>query len=156
MESLENTENAWVIDLLKAFNYGDIKLFEKMRPTWSKIPDLAAQEAKLREKINILCLMEMTFVRTANNRSITFAEIAREAFIPINDVELLVMKALSQGLVRGAIDQVGQTVNMTWVQPRVLTKDQVSQIAENMNQWSRSITKMERLMESKAGEILTN
>ena len=36
------------------------------------------------------------------------------------------MKALSLDLVRGLIDQVDQLVHMTWVQPRVLDKDQVS------------------------------
>lgn len=156
MESLANTENEWVVDLLKAFNYGDIKRFEQMRPTWSKIPDLAAQEVKLRQKISLLCLMEMTFTRPSHSRSIRFAEIAREAHIPVGDVELLVMKALAQGLVRGAIDQVAGTVNLTWVQPRVLTKDQVSTMGENLDLWTESISVMEKLVEAKASEILTN
>lgn len=68
----------------------------------------------------------MTFKRSSNNRQLTFEEIASEAKLPVNEVELLVMKALAQGLVRGAIDQVSGTVNMTWVQPRVLDKNQVS------------------------------
>ena len=37
------------------------------------------------------------------------------------------MKALSLDLVRGLIDQVDAQVHMTWVQPRVLDKDQVSE-----------------------------
>lgn len=40
-------------------------------------------------------------------------------------VELLVMKALSVGLVKGNIDEVDQKVQMTWVQPRVLDLQQV-------------------------------
>lgn len=40
-------------------------------------------------------------------------------------VELLVMKALSVGLVRGSIDEVDERVHMTWVQPRVLDLQQV-------------------------------
>lgn len=39
---------------------------------------------------------------------------------------MLVMKALSKDLVRGAIDQVNRTVLITWVQPRVLNASQVS------------------------------
>lgn len=48
----------------------------------------------------------MTFKRPSNNRQLTFAEISKETKLPINEIELLVMKALSQGLVKGAIDQV--------------------------------------------------
>lgn len=48
----------------------------------------------------------MTFKRPSHNRQLTFAEIAKETKLPINEIELLVMKALSQGLVKGRIDQV--------------------------------------------------
>jgi hypothetical protein len=41
-------------------------------------------------------------------------------------VEMLVMKALSLGLVKGSIDEIDQKVHMTWVQPRVLDLQQVS------------------------------
>ena len=35
------------------------------------------------------------------------------------------MKALSLSLVKGSIDEVDQKVHMTWVQPRVLDREQV-------------------------------
>lgn len=38
------------------------------------------------------------------------------------------MKALSLGLVKGSIDEVEGKVHMTWVQPRVLDRDQVISI----------------------------
>jgi 26S proteasome regulatory subunit N9 len=45
--------------------------------------------------------------------------------VNLEEVEFLVMKALSRGLVRGSIDQVNQLVSITWVQPRVLDRKQV-------------------------------
>lgn len=48
----------------------------------------------------------MTFARPANNRHIDFDEIATKTGIPLNEVEILAMKAMSLGLVRGTIDQV--------------------------------------------------
>ncbi|XP_055716028.1 26S proteasome non-ATPase regulatory subunit 13 [Phlebotomus papatasi] len=156
LQSLTRTENDWLIDLLKAFNSGDINKFESMKPKWSKIADLAAQEVKLRQKISLLCLMEMTFKRPANQRTISFDEIAKETKLPLNEVEILVMKALAQGLVRGHIDQVAGVVNMTWVQPRVLDRSQVAAMATTLDTWMLSITEMEKLIESRANEILTN
>ncbi|XP_055587242.1 26S proteasome non-ATPase regulatory subunit 13 [Uranotaenia lowii] len=156
LESLNGSENEWLVELLRAFNSGDIVKFEQMKPKWSTIADLAAQEVKLRQKISLLCLMEMTFKRPANKRTITFEEIATEAKLPIKEVEILIMKALAQGLVRGAIDEVAGVVNMTWVQPRVLDRKQVAAMATTLDAWMGSITSMEQLIENRASEILTN
>ncbi|XP_058839846.1 26S proteasome non-ATPase regulatory subunit 13-like [Topomyia yanbarensis] len=156
LESLNGTENQWLVELLRAFNFGDIVKFEQMKPKWSTIADLAAQEVKLRQKISLLCLMEMTFKRPANKRTISFDEIAKEAKLPIKEVEILIMKALAQGLVKGAIDEVAGVVNMTWVQPRVLDRKQVAAMAGTLDNWMASITTMEQLIESRASEILTN
>nr|CAI5848897.1 unnamed protein product [Callosobruchus analis] len=155
LQSLKKTENAWLIELLYAFNSGDIGKFEAMKPQWSIIADLAAQELFLRQKISLLCLMEMTFRRPSHNRQLTFGEIAKETKLPLNEIELLVMKALSQGLVKGAIDQVGGTVNMTWVQPRVLDRSQISSMVDRLNEWCKHVSVMEGMLEEKASEILT-
>ncbi|XP_012279096.1 26S proteasome non-ATPase regulatory subunit 13 [Orussus abietinus] len=155
LESLKGTPNAWLVDLLQAFNAGDIAALERLKPQWNKVADLAAQELKLRQKISLLCLMEMTFKRQANNRQLTFAEISQETHLPIGEVELLVMKALAQGLVRGAIDQVARTVNMTWVQPRVLNHSQIAGMVQRLDGWCNDVNSMEHLLESRASEILT-
>ena len=87
-----------------------------------------------------MCLMEMTFVRPANDRAISFAEIAQKTNLDksgkmticlsisnfgILEVELLVVRAISLNLVKGVIDEVDEKVHMTWVQPRVLNTEQV-------------------------------
>ncbi|XP_064550103.1 26S proteasome non-ATPase regulatory subunit 13 [Drosophila montana] len=156
LESLQNTENEWLVELLKAFNTGNINKFNEMKTIWSKIPDLAAQEVKLRQKISLLCLMEMTFKRSAIERAISFADIARETKLPPKEVEFLIMKALALDLVRGEIDQVAGVVNMSWVQPRVLNRTQIAGMASTLDTWMGAITNMEKLMENRAAEILTN
>lgn len=76
-------------------------------------------------KIIVKIIPQMTFKRASNKRDLKFSEISEATQLPLDNVELLVMKALAQGLVKGAIDQVDGTVHMTWVQPRVLDKQQV-------------------------------
>ncbi|KFV65024.1 26S proteasome non-ATPase regulatory subunit 13, partial [Dryobates pubescens] len=118
-------------------------------------PDLAANEALLLQKIQLLCLMEMTFTRPANHRQLTFEEIAKSAKVTVNEVELLVMKALSVGLVKGSIDEVDKRVHMTWVQPRVLDLQQIKGMKERLESWCTDVRSMEMLVEHQAHDILT-
>nr|BAN21184.1 26S proteasome subunit [Riptortus pedestris] len=155
LDSLKGTNNAWLIDLLSAFNSGDIAKFELMKPKWREVPDLLAHELKLKQKISLLCLMEMTFKRASNKRDLTFQEISQATRLPIDEVELLVMKALAQGLVKGAIDQVGQTVHMTWLKPRVLNRQQISSMVDRLNVWCKEVHEMENLLEDKGQDFLT-
>lgn len=65
------------------------------------------------------------------------------------------MKALSLGLVKGLIDQVDQSVTMTWVQPRVLDLSQIKTMQTRLSQWCEEVKNMEMLVENKAYDILT-
>jgi len=155
LEALKGSENEWLVDLLFAFNTGDVAKFRQLKPKWETQADLAANETLLFEKVCLLCLMEMTFRREANQRMISFQEIAQETTLPVDQVELLTMKALSQGLVKGKIDQVSSVVHLTWVQPRVLNKQQLKVMMNKIDSWSNSVAQMEIMIENRAGEILT-
>uniref|UniRef100_A0A672FTC0 26S proteasome non-ATPase regulatory subunit 13 n=1 Tax=Salarias fasciatus TaxID=181472 RepID=A0A672FTC0_SALFA len=155
LESLRNTDKQWLIDTLYAFNGGNVEKFQGFKSAWGQQPDLAAHEAKLMQKIQLLCVMEMTFTRPANHRQLTFTEIAQSAKIPVNEVELLVMKALSVGLIKGNIDEVDQKVQMTWVQPRVLDLQQIKGMKERLDFWCGDVKDMAMLVEQQAHDILT-
>uniref|UniRef100_A0A8C2WEA0 26S proteasome non-ATPase regulatory subunit 13 n=1 Tax=Cyclopterus lumpus TaxID=8103 RepID=A0A8C2WEA0_CYCLU len=155
LESLRKTDKQWLIDTLYAFNGGNVEKFQGFKSAWGQQPDLAAHEAKLMQKIQLLCVMEMTFTRPANHRTLTFTEIAQSAKIPVNEVELLVMKALSVGLIKGNIDEVDQKVQMTWVQPRVLDLPQIKGMKERLDFWCGDVKNMAMLVEQQAHDILT-
>ncbi len=76
--------------------------------------------------------METVF---AGERNLSFSSIAKIAKLPTDDVELLVMKAMSLGLLKGKIDEVNQLVSIEWVQPRVLDKNQVAKLKERVDKW---------------------
>ena len=46
------------------------------------------------------------------------------------------MRAMSLGLVKGTLDGVEGTVSITWVQPRVLDKDQIKLLGEQLSVWA--------------------
>lgn len=154
LESLKKSPKSWIVDLLYAFNAGNISKFDALAANWQKQPDLASHERAMRQKITLLCLMEMTFKRAANDRNLSFQDIAHETHLPVEEVELLVMKALSLDLLHGAIDQVAQTVHMTWVQPRVLDREQIGVMASKLKTWGVEVKDMEKLVEDKAHDIL--
>lgn len=142
----------WLIELLAAFNEGDLKKFADLRPKWTAQPDLASHEIQLRQKISLLCLMELTF-KSANG-VLTFEEISKQTYLPSNEIEYLVMKALSLNLVKGEIDEVEKKVNLSWVQPRVLDKQQINRLKVRLEDWCKNIRKVENLLESNAQEII--
>lgn len=111
---------------MRAFNTGNVTEFETLKKKWATNPLLAANENKLRTKVILLAIMEMTFRRSANERQLSFEDVANATKLPVDQVELFVMKAIAKGLVVGKIDEVGKKIYMTWVQPRVLDTTQVS------------------------------
>lgn len=65
------------------------------------------------------------------------------------EVEHLLMKALSLGLVRGSIDQVAEIARISWVQPKVLDKDQITNMKQRLLDWDESVNKMGAWMETR-------
>ena len=53
------------------------------------------------------------------------------------------------------LDQVAQTINLTWVQPRVLDREQLKTIMGKITTLKDSIVSMETMIENNANEILT-
>lgn len=154
LQSLHGTEHGWLIELLFAFNSGDITQFELLKRHWQKQADLNASYKSLRQKISLLCLMELTFKRPSNDRNLSFEMISKEAQLPLEEVELLVMKALSLGLVKGSIDEVEQMVHMTWVQPRVLDLAQIAHMRDRLSEWCDKVKTQVYSVEDQGPELL--
>lgn len=154
LESLKGTPHGWLIELLYAFNSGDLSKFEQLKRHWQKQADLNRNYKSLRQKISLLCLMELTFKRPSNDRNLTFEMIAKEAQLPLEEVELLVMKALSLGLVKGSIDEVEQMVHMTWVQPRVLDLTQIGHMRDRLSEWCEKVKTQVYSVEDQGPELL--
>ncbi|KAJ7379184.1 26S proteasome non-ATPase regulatory subunit 13 [Desmophyllum pertusum] len=154
LQSLVGTEHGWLIELLYAFNSGDLAKFERLKQRWQKQADLNRNYKSLRQKISLLCLMELTFKRPSHDRNLSFEMISKEAQLPIDEVELLVMKALCLGLVKGSIDEVEQMVHMTWVQPRVLDVNQIAHMRDRLSEWCDKVKTQVYSVEDQGPELL--
>jgi 26S proteasome regulatory subunit N9 len=45
------------------------------------------------------------------------------------------MRAMSLGLIKGSMDEVKQSFDVTWVQPRVLDKNQLGHLCGQLDSW---------------------
>ncbi|UJR08176.1 hypothetical protein I4U23_012449 [Adineta vaga] len=154
LDALKNTREQWLIDLLQAFNIGDVEKYEALKPVWQIQPDLRVAEEILKRKITLLCLMDMIFV-AGGVRALSFTDVATRTKLSPEQVELLAMQALSLGLIRGNIDQVDEKLNMHWVKPRVLDLRQVGTLKKRLDQWTNDVKQMSSLVEHQAEDILS-
>ena len=68
----------------------------------------------LEQKVRIIAFLELVFQLGKDERSIPFARISDVGQIEICDVELMMMKAMSFGLIKGTIDEVDKVVHVEW------------------------------------------
>ncbi|NP_001040331.1 26S proteasome non-ATPase regulatory subunit 13 [Bombyx mandarina] len=139
LHSLRGTPNEWACELVKAVSVGDVGAFERIRAK-SNCDELHKADRQLRQKIAILCLMEMAFNKSSSQRKLSFEEIAREARIPLDEVELLIMKALAEKLIRGHIDQVRSCATVQWVRPRALAGAGAVLTAARVDAWREAVS----------------
>lgn len=94
-------------------------------------------------------LTAAVFRRPPYDRTMSFQTILKETRVYPEEVEYMLMKALSLGLIRGSIDQVSEVARISWVQPKVLDKNQVESMRQNLQEWDSSVNKLGLWMEGK-------
>lgn len=71
-----------------------------------------------------------------------------------SDVELLVMKSMSLGLIRGTIDEVDRVVHIDWAMPRYLSKSHLQIMHRKMQEWELKMDNVIRLVENNSQEVV--
>lgn len=143
LATLKDTPNQWLYDLVMCLNHGDIDAFnlivEKNRESYFAQTALAARHEFIKQKVVLLCLMNIVFERHSHDRTIPFHEIANKTRIPIDQVEWVLMRGMALGLVKGSIDEVSQEVSVSWVQPRILDNPQMQMLLEQLDTWTEKV-----------------
>lgn len=55
-----------------------------------------------------------------------------------------VMMCRSLKLIRGSLDQVEEKAYITWVQPRVLSREQIGQLGQRLESWVQKLNGVEQ------------
>ena len=156
--ALIGTQHAWIVELLKSFQSGDVHAFSNImtshRDSFLTHPALAAASSAIHEKITLAALVEMSSRRPSADRSISFLDISKETMVDINDVERLIVRAKSLGLINATIDEVDKMVNITYVKPRVLDKEQIYQLRQRIDTWREKTVTALNFVENATLELL--
>lgn len=83
----------------------------------------------------------------------TFQTISKETNVQPADIEILIMKALSLGLLRGSIDQVAEIARINWVQPKVLDPGQIDGMRVRLKEWDSSVNQLGNWMEGVGKDV---
>lgn len=154
---LAGTPDAWLADLMHAVNSGHIDRFNiivsEHAASIQQQPVLAASLERVKQKVTLLALVELVFQRPANARCLSFAEIAEATRLQPANVEWLLMRAMALKLVQGKIDQVEQVVRVTFVQPRVLSREQVASLRDKLATWRDTVHQTHNTVKDGAHEL---
>ena len=98
--------------------------------------------------------MEIIFQREKGDRNLSFKLIGDELGFAEDDIEYLVMKAMSLGLVKGTIDQIDKVVRVSWVKPRILDMERIILMRDKLQQWQDGLEAITHMLEDKAQDLL--
>lgn len=145
--------HSWLRDLLFAFNRGDLAAFDRLSNNLNKDPLLESHKMFLYQKISLAALTELVFRRPPHDRAMTFNTISQETKVKPDEIEHLIMKALSLGLLRGKIDQVAEVARINWVQPKVLERSQIEGMRVRLKEWDNNVNELGHWIEGVGKDV---
>jgi len=158
LKCLEGTDLAYLVELLSAGARGDVNGFQRVADAnadaISMQPSLVSRAKAVKEKITLLALVNMVFERPSLERTLSFEDIADRVGVPVDRVEWVIMRALSLKLIKGTMDQVDGTVDVSWVMPRALDDAQMSELATRFGEWAVKVSKTKDHMLEHTGALL--
>lgn len=148
----QDPQYEWLFQFLNTLSEGNFEQFDKLsRERIPQVPILSQHESFLRQKICLMTLVESVFAR--NIRTLSFDEIAVATQLPKDNVEHLVMRSISLGLLKGSIDQVDELVTITWVQPRIINANQINKMKERLVQWDEEVARLGEKIQARGKSI---
>ena len=133
---LKGTDDEWLLQMLEAF-VAETSLVSKI--VSERGPILAADEAlssaAVRQKLSFLCVVRVIFNTPADQRTISFADIADDGLG--DEVELVLMKSISLGLIKGVVTRTTNVI-ATWVRPQCWTVS-LESLRGRMEEWQGKV-----------------
>lgn len=160
LEALRGSSYEFLLHLITAFNSGRLDVFvSEAAPLYQAAkahPALSAHLEFLQEKLCLMTLAQVLFVQLKTSRRCSFGVISGATNVPLDQVEFLLIRAMSCHIIRGQIDQVAGEVTITWIQPRVLNDSQLGELLSALRVWRDRATATIEVVQSMKPAILAS
>jgi len=95
-----------------------------------------------------MSIITLFFGLDSKERRLPLSNLTQRLERSIEDVEMLLMRCMSLGFIRGQIDQVSGFIEVEWVQPRVLNLNQISGMGVKFKEWIFNVDSLLSEMET--------
>jgi 26S proteasome regulatory subunit N9 len=155
---LRGTENEWLRNLIGLMTNGSPEIIEQFQNKF--LPILTVKRvfvpyvSRIETKIKLCVLQEMIFQSPYDRRVFTFAQVANLLGVPAKEAEILVLRALSCGLIDGFIDQVGDKFAVTWCKPKGLARDGLIHLRNELERWTAVVHQRRDMLERRSRSVI--
>jgi 26S proteasome regulatory subunit N9 len=151
--------HAWLVELVVACAAGRVRDFRAAAAGYAAVlatqPALVARAAAVQEKLTLLALVDLILTKPAHERQLTFYEIAQHCVCTgMDQVEWIVMRAISVGLIVASIDQVSELVQVSWVVPMILSATQLQDLAARFGEWADKVRRTKELVQEQTATFV--
>lgn len=157
VKSLDSSNDAWLLEWVRLCNAGEVSaseaFVESHRDVINTIPDVVNALPTLAKKVRLMALLHLIFYTPADKRTFRFDQIGSRCAVAPEKVGTLLLSALALHLIEGTIDGLDNTIKVSWVQPRVLSLDEVRELAKRVGEWRKSVKETAAFVEELAKEI---
>ena len=157
---MKGSKYEWISNLILSFNSSNVDQFltmkEQNKKNIEENPILKGKIDFLPIKIRIAALLELIFQKNKNDRVLSFDEICKVCMTEEDKIEYIGMKALSQGLIKGYIDQTDRKLYVTWIQPKYLGKEKMGVLKDRLNVWIERAEKVLLDLQENGASLLNN
>lgn len=143
---LKNSDDAYLVELMESAASGDVAAIKTLEAKRSQLEANGCDIKIIQEKIMLLALVHMVFERDSNDRKMLFSDISERLQVDQDQVEWIIIKALSLNLIKGSMDQVDGAVDITWVMPRVLDANTMKALSERLGEWAAKVSQTREFM----------
>lgn len=158
LDVLTGTPEAWLVHVLKACAAGNVTQFQQVSQQYAaqiaQQPALTSRAAAVQEKMTLLALVWLVFGKPPHERTLDFSEISAALQVPADQVEWVLMRAMSVHLLEGCMDQIDETVTITWILPRVLNPQQMQELSTRFDEWATSVKVTTEDVQQQAAPVL--